>query len=100
MILAYEKLTKIVKKCCLILIDEDLLAIKNELKEVAKAQKITIQIDQDNNENQIIEQKPYNKTNNFHNINYDDIINILIKKAQSKTDKKIVVAICVSKKTI
>ena len=50
MILAYKKLTKIAKKYCLILIDEDLLAIKNELKEVAKAQKITIQIDQDNNE--------------------------------------------------
>ena len=49
MILAYEKLTKIVKKCCLILIDEDLLAIKNELKKVVKAQKTTIQIDQDNN---------------------------------------------------
>ena len=50
MILAYKKLTKIAKKCSLILIDEDLLAIKNELKEVVKAQKITIQIDQDNNE--------------------------------------------------
>ena len=50
MILAYKKLTKIAKKYCLILIDEDLFAIKNELREVAKAQKITIQIVQDNNE--------------------------------------------------
>ena len=100
MILAYKKLTKIAKKYCLILIDEDLLAIKNELKEVAKAQKITIQIDQDNNESQTIEQKPYNKTNNFHNINYDDMINILVKKAQGKTNKEIADAICVNEKTI
>ena len=49
MILAYKKLTKIAKKYCLILIDEDLLAIKNEFKEVVKAQKIRIQIEQDNN---------------------------------------------------
>ena len=77
MILAYKKLTKIAKKYCLILIDEDLFAIKNELKEVAKAQKITIQIVQDNNESQTIEQKPYNKTN-----------------------KEIVDATCVSKKAI
>ena len=100
MILAYKKLTKIVKKYCLILIDEDLLTIKNELKEVAKAQKITIQIDQDNNESQTIEQKPYNKTNNFHNINYDDMINVLVKKSQGKTNKEIADAICVNEKTI
>ena len=98
MILAYKKLTKIAKKYCLILIDEDLLAIKNELKEVAKAQKITIQIDQDNHESQTIEQKTYNKTNNFHNINYDDMINILVKKSQGKTNKEIVDVIYVSEK--
>ena len=98
MILAYKKLTKIAKKYCLILIDEDLLAIKNELKEVAKAQKITIQIDQDNHESQTIEQKPYNKTNNFHNINYDDMINILVKKSQGKTNKEIADVIYVSEK--
>ena len=40
MILAYEKLTKIVKKkYCLIIVDENLLAIKNELKEVKKHKK-------------------------------------------------------------
>ena len=100
MLLAYKKLTKIAKKYCLILIDEDLLAIKNDLKEVAKAQKITIQINQDNDKSQTIEQKPYNKTNNFHNINYDDMINILIKKTQGKTNKEIADAICVNEKTI
>ena len=49
MILAYEKLTKIVKKkYFLIIVDENLLAIKNELKEVKKTQKIIIQIEQKN----------------------------------------------------
>ena len=48
----------------------------------------------------LLSKKPYKKTNNFHNINYDDMINILVKKAQDKTNKEIVDAICISEKTI